>query len=326
MDRPSIALFGKTDDKQLLALGREVEAAGGTPVLLNVGLDERSAPAVSLGQGCMRWNNVDFTNIHSMYLRGTAPNTLPALPPVMNATFQSEWRTRYVREQEYMAFSYSFFSMLAAQGKLVINPFTTYIDHNAKAQFYEKMRAQGFPFPRTLTTNDPERASAFVREMKEVVVKPGIGIGSTRRLRDDQLSRTEEFTMCPVTMQEYIKGRTVRVHVVGDTVVLSLKILTDEIDSRTRTKGFEYTQLSDEEEKRIARANRALDLHFAAWDVIAGEDGRIYYLDCNPGPYVMWIGPDNVRAVYGELAKYMITFANTKSVAEASKAVAPHRK
>src|SRR5205823_3562759 len=99
-----------------------------------------------------------------------------------------------------------------------------------------------------------------------------------------------------------------------------------EIDSRTGTKGFEYTQLSDDEEKRIASANRALGLHFAAWDVILGEDGRLFYLDCNPGPYLMWIGPDNVRAVYGQLAKYMITFSRTKSVAEASKGVTPHRK
>jgi len=321
MDRPTIALFGKVDNKQILALAKEVEACGGTPMPIDMGLEEAGAPAVSLGQGRMMWNATDFGPIQSMYIRGTVPNTLPVMPPVMNATFHSEWRTRYIREQEYQAFTYSFFEMLAAQGKLVINPLTTYIDHNAKAQFYEKMRALGFSFPKTLTTNDPVAARAFVREMGEVVVKPGIGVGSTRRLREDQLEREEEFGHGPVTMQKCINGKTVRVHVVADTVVLSLKILNDEIDSRTRTKGFEYMRLPEAEEKKIARANRALNLHFAAWDVIQSDDGKLYYLDCNPGPYVMWIGPENVTAVFSQLAHYMIHFAKSGSLAEASASV-----
>ena len=33
------------------------------------------------------------------------------------------------------------------------------------------------------------------------------------------------------------------------------------------------------------RANQSLGLHYAAWDAILGEDGRLTYLDCNPGPY-----------------------------------------
>ncbi|HEY3321246.1 MAG TPA: ATP-grasp domain-containing protein [Planctomycetota bacterium] len=326
MDRPDVALFGRKDDKQLLALAREVDAAGGTPIPLNLGFDEKLASPVALGSGRAVWDGVDFTNIQSVAIRASAPSTLPALPPVFNAAFQAEWRVKYIREQEYQSLAYSFFSVLGAQGKLVVNPLTAYIDHNAKAQFYERMRAQGFVFPKTLTTNEPERAIAFVREMKEVVVKPGIGIGSTRRLREDQLARMEEFALCPVTMQEYVAGRTIRVHVVGDAVVLALKILTDEIDSRTGTKGFEYYRLPEEEERKIARANRMLGLHFAAWDVLAAEDGRFVYLDCNPGPYLMWIGEQNVKAVYGQLAQYLVTFAQTRSIAEASARVQPVRK
>ncbi|HYG77167.1 MAG TPA: ATP-grasp domain-containing protein [Planctomycetota bacterium] len=325
MERPTIALFGRPGDKQIVAVAKEVEAAGGTPIQLLLLMDESGAPAVSIGQNRMIWNGTDFSPIQAMYIRGTMPNTLPAMPPVMNSTMHAEWRTRYIREQEYQAFTYSFLSQLAAMGKLVINPLTTYVDHNSKAQFYEKMRALGFSFPRTLTTNDPAIASAFVREHKEVVVKPGIGVGSTRRLREDQLQRTEEFGRGPVTMQECINGKTVRVHVVGDTVVLSLKILTDEIDSRTATKGFEYTRLSDEEEAKLAKATRALGLHFAAWDVITSPDGKIYYLDCNPGPYVMWIGPQNVSAVFRQLAEYMIHFARSGSITEASARVKPYR-
>jgi len=322
MDKPSIALFCKKDDKQLLALSHAVSQEGGSPICLNIGLDERGAPPVALGEA-MLWDGVDFASVESVYIRATVPNTLPSLPPMMNATMFSEWRTRYVREQEYQSFTYSFFELLAARGKLVVNPLSAYVHHNAKAQFYERMRAEGVPFPRTLTTNDPARARAFVKEMGEVVVKPGIGIGSTRRLREDQLERTEDIPLCPVTIQEFFRGQTHRVHVVGDTVVLALRIINDEVDSRTQTKGFEYAKLPEAMARNLARANRLLGLHFAAWDVILADDGRYACLDCNPGPYLMWIGPDFVQAVYRQLARYLITYAHTHSVAAASAQVAP---
>lgn len=297
--------------------------AGGQPLLFQMQLDDACAPSVDIGSGAMRWEGVDFSAIRSMYIRGMAPNALPSLPPVLNATMHAEWRHRYVRDQEYQAVAYSFFSTLQAQGKLVVNPLETYAHHNSKAQFYERMRAEGFDVPFTLTTNDPDEARAFARRWGKVVVKPGIGVGSTRILRDDQMEMLDEIVLSPTTMQEYIAGKTHRVHVVGDTVVLALKILNDEIDSRTETRGFEFAKLPEAEETKLVWANRSLGLHFAAWDVIVSESGRFSYLDCNPGPYLMWIGSGNVRAVYGRLARYMISFAETGSVAEASKQVAP---
>lgn len=324
MSSPIIALFGKKDDKQLLALAKAVNDEGATPLLFNIGLPERGAPPVALGSQRLTWDGVDLAAIESLYIRGAAPNTLPSLPPMLNAASYSEWRTRHVREQEYQSFAYSFFELLAARGKLVVNPLSSYVHHNSKAQFYERMRAEGLQFPRTLTTNDPARARAFVQEMREVVVKPGIGVGSTRRLREDQLARTEDIALAPVTMQEFLRGQTYRVHVVADTVVLSLRIINDEVDSRTQTKGFEFARLPDAVERGIVRGNRLLGIHFAAWDVMLTDDGRLVGLDCNPGPYLMWIGPAFVRAVYQQLARYLLTFAQTHSVAEASARVAPY--
>jgi hypothetical protein len=323
MDRPRIALFGKKDDKQLLALAKGVEDEGGAPLLLDIGLSEQGAPPVVLSARRLSWDGAEFANIESVYIRGAAPNTLPALPPLLNAAFYSDWRARYVREQEYQAVTYSFFELLAAAGKLVVNPLSSYVHHNSKAQFYERMRAQDIQFPRTLTTNDPARATAFVREMRDVVIKPGIGVGSTRRLREDQLSRTEDIALAPVTMQEFVKGQTYRVHVVGGTVVLSLRIINDQVDSRTRTRGFEFAQLPAPAASSLVRANRLLGIHFAAWDVMLADDGHMVCLDCNPGPYLMWIGEEFVRAVYCQLARYLIAYAQTHSVSAASARVAP---
>lgn len=325
MGKPLIALFGRKADPQIHAIRDAVTAMGGEPLVFQMQLDDRLAPAMSIGAGRMSWEGVDFAPVRALYIRGMAPNSLPALPPVLNAAMQAEWRARYIRDQLYQSASYSFFGALQAQGTLVVNPLETYSHHNSKAQFYERLRADGFDVPFTLTTNDPAEARAFAEKWGRVVVKPGIGVGSTRILREDQMRQLDEISISPTTMQECVPGKTYRVHIVGDTVVLALKILNDEIDSRTETRGFEYAKLPDEEERKIVRANRSLGLHFAAWDVIVTEAGRISYLDCNPGPFLMWIGPENVRAVYGQLARYLIAYAETGSVADASKRVEPHR-
>lgn len=323
MAKPPIALFGRKQDAQILAIGEAVQAEGGLPVPLQMNLADTGAHPVCISPDCMRWEDTDFASIQAMYIRGLAPNALPSLPPVLNAGMHAEWRARYVRDQEYQATACSFFAALCEQGKLVVNRLETYAHHNSKAQFYERLRAGGFDVPYTLTTNDPGEARAFARRFGKAVVKPGIGVGSTRLLREDQAAQLDEITVAPTTMQEYVPGMTHRIHIVGDTVVLALKILNDEIDSRTETKGFEYAKLSAGEERKIVQANRSLGLHFAAWDIIIAENGRHSYLDCNPGPFLMWIGPQNVRGVFGQLARYMITFANTGSVQEASSRVEP---
>jgi glutathione synthase/RimK-type ligase-like ATP-grasp enzyme len=201
----------------------------------------------------------------------------------------------------------------------VINRLTTaYLDHNSKSQFYEALGAAGFLTPRSLSTNDPEAARGFLDAVGEAVIKPMIGIGSTRLVTDEDRARLSELTRCPALFQERLLGPTLRIHVVGDSMVLALRILSEGIDSRTGTKDFEEVRLEAAEAAAIVRANRFLGLHYAAWDAIEGEDGRLRYLDCNPGPFVMWLPEAARRAVFGSLARYLITFAETGDLAAAS--------
>ena len=156
------------------------------------------------------------------------------------------------------------------------------------------------------------------------MVKPAIGVGSTRVVTQQDRQRLDELRTSPVLMQERIIGNTLRVHIVGDSVVLALRILgADGVDSRTGDKTFEYVKLDDAAERKIVQANRFLGLHFSAWDIIESPSGDYTYLDCNPGPFVMWIGPEFVKAVFRQLAIYMITFARTGSLEEASSNVTP---
>jgi hypothetical protein len=299
---------------------------GVIPLTFDLRLGGEGAPLMSLGPSRASWDGHDFSDVAAMYIRCTTPNTLPALPPVLNANSYSDYRGDFLKEQGFSSATFSFFAELGASGKLVINELSTYADHDTKAQFYEKLRAQRFPVPETLTTNDPERALEFVARHAEVVVKPSVGVGSTRLFVDQDRERLDQIRLCPLMMQERIRGDTLRVNIVGDSVVLALRVVGsgETTDSRTAPRGFEFVKLPGAEEDRIVNANRALGLHYAAWDIIESHDGRYVYLDCNPGPYILWTGPEFSRAVMEQLAQYMLAYARTGSVAQASAAVRPY--
>lgn len=325
MPGPEIALFANKGSAQLAEIAAAVEGAGGVPVMFDIQLGGESRPPVAIGQKTLMWGGVDFSNIRAIHIRCTAPNTFPALPPVLNAAVFAEMRASFLREQEYQAAVYSFFETFASRGGLLINPLTSaYIDHDSKSQFYEKLRSHGFDVPRGITTNDFDSAVSFIGQTGGAVVKPACGIGSTRVVSSLSPEDVASLRLCPVLLQERIVGDTIRVHIVGDTVVLSLRIASNgSVDSRTNTAGFEYFRLPEAEAQKIVSANRLLGLHYAAWDIIAAEDGRYVYLDCNPGPYVMWIGPKFRAAVFKQLALYMVAYAETGCVGEAAARIRP---
>ncbi len=316
-----ITVFGKPDDKQALAFQSAVQAQGAAVTLLPMQLAGPEQPRVCADPENPVWAGHSLADTKAVYIRGMARNTLPTIPPVLNQTSLCEWRTGFVREQEYQAFVYGFFDCLRQRSTMVVNMPETYTHHDTKAQFYERLRRAGCPVPQTLSTNVPGQASRFVKEHGRAVLKPSIGVGSTRIMHDTDLERLDEVRMCPVMLQEFIDGPTLRVHMVGGSVVLALEIEAEGIDSRTGHQTFTYTRISEEAEKALATAMKILGLHFAAWDVIRAPDGRYYLLDCNPGAYLMWIGEKYVRVVFDELARYMLTFANTGSMDEARKAV-----
>lgn len=323
MCAPKVALFGPSQSAQLALLRDSVRELGGVPLTLDIQLGGPSAPGILIGAETLVWNGNDLHDIDVVHVCCTARNTPIAVPPVMNASNYSELRACYLREQEYQAATFSFFAQLKERGKLVINsPAHAYLDHDAKAHFYEKLRKLGFPVPRTLTTNDPERANAFFAEVGEVVAKPAIGIAATRLITSEDLKRVAEIRTCPVLFQERMRGDILRAHVVGDRLVLALKVVNrGEIDSRTAPLALECYALTEVDAQRLVAATQALELQFAAWDLIVNPEGRIYYLDCNPGPYLLWVGAEYSRFILRQLAAFMLAYARHRCLAEASRQI-----
>ncbi len=326
MTRARIALFGDAGSAQVAALNEVFKEKNVSTHVFDIQLGSTNRPAVYIDPYRLVWDGVDFSDIEVAHIRCMAINTPTSVPPVMNAANYNEMRSVFLREQEYQSVTKSFFNQMSLRGKLVVNTLTrAYVDHDTKAQLYQKLHEAGFCVPDTIMTNKPDLAERFFEKVGPTVAKPSIGIGSTRKVSDYDKQRLGELLKSPVLFQELIEGDTIRVHIVGDKVVLALRIISEEgqVDSRTNPQGFEYFKLPDDEEEKIVRATHFLGLNYAAWDILAAKDGRFAYLDCNPGPFILWIGKENTRAVFQRLADFMIEYSNSKSLETAYRAVKP---
>ena len=320
--KPHIAIFSGENSAQAADVAAAVAAKGGDALVFDISLGDDTAVTLKPGGGS--WQGNDFADIAAIHIRCTAPNTMPSLPPLLNAASFAEQRLEFLREQSYQATTYAFFEHLSGQGKLVVNRLTQgFTDHNSKAQLFQKLRRWQIGVPETISTNDPGTAAAFVERHGEVVAKPAIGVGSTRLVDDHDRARLAEVALCPVLLQRFVRGQTLRLHVVGDKVVLPLEIDTQgHVDSRTAPTDFRFAAMDRRHRRDVVRATRLLGLHYAAWDAIVGaDDGRLYLLDCNPGPSLMWIGPDFREIVCRGLASYLVAWARSGSLQKARAAV-----
>jgi hypothetical protein len=144
-----IALFANHDSAQIAEIAELVAELGAEPVSLYIQIGRAGKPTLTIDPSrAPRWGNVDFTDIAAIHIRCTAPRTLPVLPPVLNESTYTDYRHGYINEQALNAATYGFFEHLHLTGRLVVNRLTSaYVDHNSKAQFYEKLRASAFRAP-----------------------------------------------------------------------------------------------------------------------------------------------------------------------------------
>lgn len=151
----------------------------------------------------------------------------------------------------------------------------------------------GFRVPRTLVTNDPARARAFLAAAgrrpvvhKALHATPEdwrttrlVGAGDRRRLRSVRLA--------PVILQEYVAGVDVRVTAVGG------KLFAAAIDARRTSSPEDFRPVYDAARvercrlpgpvtTRIRKVLRELGLSYAAMDLRRRDDGEYVFLESNP--------------------------------------------
>jgi glutathione synthase/RimK-type ligase-like ATP-grasp enzyme len=154
-------------------------------------------------------------------------------------------------------------------------------------------RALGLRLPRTLVTNKPDEARAFIQSIGvgKVVFKAFLASTAawreTRLVEESDLAQLDLVKYSPVIFQEFIEGVDLRITIVGD------KVFAGEIDARKTRYPVDMrmvvgestvrpVQLERRVEERLLQLQRRLQLVYGAIDMRRTEAGEYYFLEVNP--------------------------------------------
>lgn len=160
----------------------------------------------------------------------------------------------------------------------------------------------GFDVPPTLITSDADAARSFVKRHDSVIYKPlhnpvymVDGVSNVVKVAEVAVEDIDERVSGTAHLFQRLVPKTadIRVTVIGFHV-FCVRIDSELLDWRTDYDRLAYSVV--EPPPGIERALRAyLDhfgLVFGAFDFAVGEDGRWWFLECNPSGQWYWLEPE----------------------------------
>ncbi len=150
----------------------------------------------------------------------------------------------------------------------------------------------GLNIPRTLITNDLERAEEFISSVGKTLITKRIGTapGTATRtclLTPEDYRRLHTLQTCPTTLQEYIElGADIRVVVIGSecyAFLIDSAAGVDPVDSRLDlTVEHRSFELPANQQVAVRRVLDRLGLTFGVVDLRLSASGDYYFLEVNP--------------------------------------------
>jgi glutathione synthase/RimK-type ligase-like ATP-grasp enzyme len=187
---------------------------------------------------------------------------------------------------------------------LVINRPSAEASNHSKLLQATYIRASGFSVPRSLVTNEPERAQEFQARHGRVIYKSMSSVRSVVRELDrgalDVIGR-----MGPVLFQERVLGTNVRVHVVGDEAI-ACAIETDGVDYRyANTTHMKRVGLPPDISERCVTLAKRLGLVVAGLDLIVTASAEWHCLEVNPNPAFSVFEGDGAQDIARRVAEIL---------------------
>lgn len=174
----------------------------------------------------------------------------------------------------------------------------------------------GLRVPRTLVTNDPERALRFIRSRGRTrTIHKALGATPedwqpTRFVTPRDVRRIAALRHSPVVLQEYVPGVDVRVTAVGD------RIFAAEIDARDTGSPEDFRPVWDEArvarcrlprpvERRLRALVAELGLRYAAIDLRRRADGEHVFLEVNPSGQWLFVEERTGQPITAAVARLL---------------------
>ncbi|MFI6358320.1 ATP-grasp ribosomal peptide maturase [Streptomyces sp. NPDC050743] len=172
--------------------------------------------------------------------------------------------------------------------------------------------AAGFYVPPTLITSSPDAARAFIKRHAPVIYKPLwnpvyliAGVSSVVKVAEVTAEDIDDRVAGTVHLFQQLVPKTadVRVTVIGSRV-FCVRIDSDLLDWRTDYSRLTYTPVDPPPriEPALHRYMDRFGLLFGAFDFCVGEDGRWWFLECNPSGQWYWLETETGLPMLAALA------------------------
>jgi glutathione synthase/RimK-type ligase-like ATP-grasp enzyme len=174
-----------------------------------------------------------------------------------------------------------------------VNPRAADEAAHRKPYQWEIAQQVGLRLPRTLVTNRPEEARAFIERVGvgKAVFKAFVASieawRETRLVEAADVERLEQVRYAPVIFQEYVEGVDLRITAVGD------RLFPCEIDARNTSYPMDMRMVVGESvvspvelppglHDALLALQRRLGLRYGAIDMRRTPDGEYVFLEVNP--------------------------------------------
>lgn len=286
-----LCVFGRDDDPLTMHTAERARARGHEVLVVPLAELVSGAPvAFDLSSWIFRGDALEGWDAF-VVRQYPAPHALLA-PPESTHTAR-EYFQRGVVHQERSSFAQSLIMDLERRGKPMVNPLFASQHWDHKPLQLAALERAGVPIPRTVVTNLPAAARAFVDAIRAgggaCIVKPSAGGAETRAVDDALYGQLDAIASAPVIVQERIDGPDVRATVVGDRVVSSVIIESDTLDYRAgdayRRGDARYVAhaLPDEVARMCVEIARMFSHVLSGIDLKRTQSGYVV-LEANSGP------------------------------------------
>lgn len=310
MSRGTVVLVGSASDDHVAALHASLQAREITTIVLD-SLTFPASPRLTLGADPedIRIDDVNAGRPAAIYLRSLYLSPV-AFGVDMDKEMSDDWRTALVILREKAEVLIAVMRRWEAMGLPIYNPLSASDAVRKPYQMAQLARA-GLPVPETLWTNDPAAVRRFARD-RRIAYKPIAGGAATRELSADDLddAKLARLANAPVTFQELLPGRDVRVFVLDGRVVAAFQIHSQALDYRQNEEKVESVELDPAVARICLAAASITGLRFTGMDLKETTDGTPKILELNPSP--MFLGFDHMGGtnVQGALVDVLAAHAN----------------
>lgn len=189
----------------------------------------------------------------------------------------------------------------------------------ARKAYQLKIAAElGLKVPRTLITNDPESAAAFIdRERENGTIYKAFSATErawreTRLLKPEERAYLSSVRFAPVIFQEYIRADIdLRVTIIGDQIFPAAIVSGEteyQVDFRMMMHEAPISAhiLPDEIATKLRALMKALGLVYGAIDMRLTGEGEYIFLEINPAGQWLFIEERTLQPITAALAHYLL--------------------